>query len=133
MKKIAVIDDDPAQRKILELNLSGQNYEVLCFPSGAAFLNHTFTEPPFAIILDYHLKEAKTGFEYLDEILKKVPRVPVIYLTSQTDVEVIKKIENSKASGYISKDATSLVRLRMELDKQAAKPEGNWLSNLFNK
>jgi len=59
--------------------------------------------------------------------------VPVIYLTSQTDVEVIKKIENSKASGYISKDATSLVRLRMELDKQAAKPEGNWLSNLFNR
>ncbi len=133
MKLICIIDDDPAHRKVLEFNLTSQNYRVLPFTSGAAFLKHSFSEPPFAIILDHYLSEDKTGLEYLKEIKAKMPKVPVIYMTNETNAELINQIKASKASGYIAKDPASLVRLRTLLDEITSKPKGNWLSGLFKK
>src|SRR5258706_8759096 len=117
MKLICVIDDDLAHRKTLEFTLSSQNYEVLPFSGGADFLKHTFSTPPFAIILDHHLSEEKTGLQYLKDIRKKIPGIPVVYMTSETSTELIKEIKAAKVSGYIAKDPASLVRLRTMLDE----------------
>ncbi|GHM99258.1 hypothetical protein WSM22_07480 [Cytophagales bacterium WSM2-2] len=131
MKLICVIDDDAAHRKVLEFNLTSQNYQVLSFASGVDFLKHSFSEPPFAIILDHYLKEEKTGLEYLKDIKSKMSKVPVIYMTNETNADLIKKIKESKAIGYIAKDPASLVRLRTLLDEIGTKSEGNWFSKIF--
>lgn len=131
MKLICIVDDDMAHRKTLEYTLTSQNYETLSFASGADFMKHTFTELPFAIILDHYLREEKTGLDYLKEIKKKMPRVPVIYMTNETDVDLINQIKASKASGYIAKDPASLVRLRTLLDEISEQSKGNWLSKIF--
>ena len=133
MKLICIIDDDLAHRKNLEYNLTCQNYQVLPFSKGSEFLNYLFPSPPFAIILDHHLSEEKTGLEYLKDIRKKTPGVPVIYMTSETDMELIKEIKAAKVSGYISKDAASLVRLRTLLDEIGEKSKGSWLTKILKK
>jgi len=131
MKVICIIDDDSAHRKVLEFNLTSQNYQVIPFASGSAFLKHSFTEPPFAIILDHYLKEEKTGLEYLKDIKAKMPRVPVIYMTNETNADLIQEIKESKAIGYIAKDPASLVRLRTLLDEITEKSKGSWFSKFF--
>lgn len=131
MKLICVIDDDPAHRKMLEQNLTSQNYQVLLFSSGKDFLTHSHNQQPFAIILDHYLKEDKTGLDYLIDIKKKMPKVPVIYMTNETDADLIKQIKSSKASGYIAKDMASLVRLRTILDELGVKAESSWFSKIF--
>ncbi len=133
MKLICIIDDDLAHRKTLEYTLTSQNYQVLPFSKGSDFLKHTFSEPPFAIILDHHLSEDKTGLEYLKDIRKKIPNVPVVYMTSQTDMELINEIKAAKVSGYIAKDPASLVRLRTLLDEIGEKSKGNWLTKILKK
>jgi DNA-binding NtrC family response regulator len=133
MKLICIIDDDLAHRKTLEYTLNSQNYQVIPFSKGADFLKHTFSEPPFAIILDHHLSEEKTGLEYLKDIRKKIPNVPVVYMTSETDMDLIKEIKAAKVSGYIAKDPASLVRLRTLLDEIGEKSNGSWLTKIFKK
>ena len=131
MKLICIVDDDLAHRKTLEYTLTSQNYETLSFASGLEFMKHTFAEPPFAIILDHYLREEKTGLDYLKEIKKKMPKVPVIYMTSETDFDLINQIKSSKAIGYIAKDPASLVRLRTLLDEINEQSKGSWLSKIF--
>lgn len=131
MKLICIVDDDPAHRKTLEYTLTSQNYAVLPFASGAEFMKHSFSEPPFAIILDHYLKEEKTGLDYLKDIKKKMPKVPVIYMTNETDTDLINQIKAARVSGYIAKDPASLVRLRTLLDEIGEQPKGSWLSRIF--
>lgn len=131
MKLICIVDDDPAHRKTLEYTLTSQNYSVLPFASGAEFMKHAFAEPPFAIILDHYLKEEKTGLDYLKDIKKKMPKVPVIYMTNETDTDLIAQIKAARVSGYIAKDPASLVRLRTLLDEITEQPKGGWLSRIF--
>jgi len=133
MKLICIIDDDLAHRKTLEFTLSSQNYEVLPFSGGLDFLRHTFAVPPFAIILDHNLSEEKTGLEYLKDIRKKIPGIPVVYMTSETDTDLIKEIKAAKVSGYIAKDPASLVRLRTLLDEIGEKSKGSWLKKILKK
>jgi len=132
MKLICIVDDDPVHRRNLEFTLTSQNYQVLQFAKGSDFLKHTFSAPPFAMILDHNLGEAKTGLEYLKDIRKKIPGLPIVYMTSETDSELIKEIKAAKVSGYIAKDPASLVRLRTLLDEIGEK-KGGWLNKILKK
>jgi len=132
-KLICIIDDDFAHRKLLEFNLTTQNYKVFSFSTCAEFINEPFTNPPFAIVLDHYLKDEKTGLEYLPDIKKKLPKVPVIIMTNETDSKLIKQIQEAKASGYIAKDPASFVRLRTMLDEIEGKTGGNWLKKILKK
>lgn len=133
MKRICIIDDDFAHRRLLEYNLTSQNYEVLSFSKGEEFMIEPFAELPFAIILDHYLTDEKTGLEYLADIKKKMPNVPVIFMTNETDENLIKQIVEVNASRYIAKDPASFVKLRTMLDEIQEKPKENWLSRIFKK
>jgi two-component system KDP operon response regulator KdpE len=130
MKTIFVVDDDPAHLKIIELQLKHLGYPVTTFTSGKVMLEN-LSEPPFVIILDHYLREEKTGSEYLTEIRKKVPKVPVIYMTSVNDEETIKDIYSKGAYGYIEKSGASQVRLRTLLDEIVEDDKKNWIQKLF--
>lgn len=131
MKLICLVDDDPIHLKIVDHTLTAQGYLVKAFNSGSTLLNHSFSEPIFAIILDHYLKEEKTGLDYLKEFKKKMPKVPVIYMTNETDEALIQEIMKNKAVGYIAKDPASLVRLRTLLDQISENSNASWLKKLF--
>lgn len=72
---------------------------------------------PDIIILDNHLEEPnKSGMHYLKLISKIKPRIPVIYITADTDIELRKTVEKMGVESFILKDSSFLVYLRTALD-----------------
>ncbi len=135
MKLICVIDDDPSHLKLVEHTLTAQGYAVKGYHSGAAFMANPIKDTIHAIILDHYLSESegKTGLDYLKLFKKRMPKTPVIYMTSETDKALAKEIMKRKAAGFISKDIASLVRLRTILDEINEKQGAGWLKNIFKK
>ena len=131
MKTVFVVDDDPSHLKIIELQLKHLGYEVITFTSGKPMLDK-LSDAPYAIILDHYLREEKTGSEYLEEIRRRLPKVPVIYMTSVNDEETIKGIYEKGAYGYIEKNGASQVRLRTLLDEISDQQNKNWIKKLFS-
>jgi DNA-binding response OmpR family regulator len=101
---IMVVDDNPANLKLLEDMLRQHRYEVRSFPRGRLALAAAGQEPPDLILLDINMPEM-TGYEVCQQ-LKSTPRlasVPVIFLSALNAVE--DKVKGFGAGGvdYISK------------------------------
>lgn len=59
---IMIVDDKPANLKLLEKMLSEKGYKVRPFPKGLMALNAAFNDPPDLILLDINMPEID-GFE----------------------------------------------------------------------
>src|ERR1700722_11253182 len=99
-----IVDDNPANLKLLEDLLSQQGYEVRSFPRGRLALAAADQEPPDLILLDINMPEVN-GYEVCEQ-LKLSPRlaeIPVIFLSALNAVE--DKVKGFQAGGvdYISK------------------------------
>ncbi|WP_419822927.1 response regulator transcription factor [Anoxybacterium hadale] len=57
MKKILVIDDEPAIRDLMELVLRRDNYQVKTAENGAAGLKEVYTFQPDLVLLDLMLPD----------------------------------------------------------------------------
>ena len=104
--KIMVIDDTPANLKLLAEILCGQDYHVLTFPSGAAALkNLQKTLPlPDLILLDIMMPEMD-GFEVC-RILKNEKRlhsIPVIFISAMDDIQNKIRAFTNGGVDYITK------------------------------
>ncbi len=87
---------------------------------------------PYLVILDNHLEEPnKSGIHYLKLISKVKPRIPVIYITADTDPRLRKTVEKMGVDSYIIKDSAFLVYLRTALDDIANPPKKGLLKKIF--
>ena len=119
MKKLVfIIDDDPVYLKFMEGHFSLlDGFVTEVYPTGDAALINLTTKKPFLIILDHHLDDPnKNGLFYLKEIRKKESKVPIIYITIDTDPSLKEKVERLGVSGFIYKNEAFLVYLRTLLD-----------------
>jgi DNA-binding response OmpR family regulator len=103
-RSIMVVDDNPANLKLLEDMLLQHGYEVRSFPRGRLALRAADQEPPDLILLDINMPEM-TGYE-VSEQLKSSPRlssIPVIFLSALNAIE--DKVRGFRSGGvdYISK------------------------------
>ncbi len=85
---IMVVDDTPANLKLLEQMLGGQNYRVLGFPRGVMALRAAALNAPDLILLDIDMPEMD-GFEVCrrlkaDETLKDIP---VLFISALIETE----------------------------------------------
>jgi CheY-like chemotaxis protein len=101
---IMVVDDNPANLKLLEGMLRQHGHEVRSFPLGRPALLAASQDPPDLILLDINMPEMN-GYEVCEQ-LKANPHlaaVPVIFLSALNAVE--DKIRGFHAGGvdYISK------------------------------
>src|SRR5580692_10117213 len=101
---IMIVDDNPANLKLLEDMLLQQGYEARLFPLGRLALAAAENQPPDLILLDINMPEMN-GYELCQQ-LKSNPRVadiPVIFLSALTALE--DKVEAFRSGGvdYISK------------------------------
>jgi DNA-binding NtrC family response regulator len=98
---IWVVDDDPAIRELLSFIATEAGYEVDTFASGAEILASS-GETPAAILLDLMMPDID-GVEVLKEINRRHPKLPVIMVTADHDVQRAVEVTKLGAYDYLTK------------------------------
>src|SRR5687768_3584595 len=102
MASILLIEDDLTFSRILEGFLTKKGYQVTTCHKGKDGLK-TFESQIFDfILLDYRLPDT-TGMDLLLEIKRSKPSIPVVIMTSFSDIRTAVKAIKSGAHEYITK------------------------------
>jgi two-component system sensor histidine kinase/response regulator len=101
---IMIVDDNPANLKLLEEMLQEQGHEVRSFPLGRLALAAATQNPPDLILLDINMPEMN-GYEVCERLKSSetLADIPVIFLSALNDTEDRVKAFQSGAVDYISK------------------------------
>jgi two-component system KDP operon response regulator KdpE len=123
LKKVLVVDDDPAQLRLVEQILSGKGYGVIKAGSGEEGLRLMYEGKPDLVILDV-LMPGIDGWQTC-RCIREASDVPVIMLTGKRNAEddVVRGLECG-ADEYLSKPVGNrelLARVRAAL-RRADKP-----------
>ena len=104
VKHIVTTDDDPAIRKVLQLMLKKEGYDVTTCKDGSELeevLNSQGDEIDL-ILLDIKMP-GLSGFELLEIIRHGYPHIPIVMLTAFNDLDTGMKEIRSGASDYLAK------------------------------
>jgi two-component system cell cycle sensor histidine kinase/response regulator CckA len=101
---IMIVDDNPANLKLLEDILLQQGHEVRSFPLGRLALASAVRNPPDLILLDINMPEMN-GYEVCDRLksIEQLSEIPVIFLSALNETEDKVKAFRAGAVDYISK------------------------------
>ncbi len=102
--RVLVVDDEPAIRKLVTVNLQRAGYEVREAPDGETALEEIEHKHPDLIILDVFMP-GPNGFRVL-EVLKSNPRlasIPVLMLTAASLDDHIRRSMVSGADFHMTK------------------------------
>ncbi len=85
-QKILVVDDEKHILELIEYNLRGAGYEVICAETGVAALDHALRLQPDLILLDVMLPDLD-GLQVCTRLKreKETASIPVIMLTARGD------------------------------------------------
>ncbi len=101
---IMVVDDVPANLKLLESMLQAQNYRVVAFPKGALALKAAHKNPPDLILLDINMPEMD-GYEVCERLKEdeRLKDIPVLFISALS--ETLDKVKAFNAGGvdYVTK------------------------------
>lgn len=133
-KLVYIVDDDPVYLKFMKEHfrlMGGFITEV--FENGDEAILKIKEQKPYLMILDNHLKEPnKSGIFYLKKINKLKPRIPVVYITADTDDNLKKEVEKVGVNSYIIKNQSFLVYLRTALDEIQNPSKSGFFKKLFS-
>ncbi len=120
MQKIFIVDDIPANLKILIEALKSPNYEILFATNGSTALKIATSEMPDLILLDVTMPEMD-GYEVCKKLKAddaKTKNIPVIFITARDEEEEETKGLELGAVDYITKPirpAIVLARVKTHL------------------
>jgi DNA-binding response OmpR family regulator len=99
-----IVDDNPANLKLLEEMLQQQGHEVCSFPLCRLALAAAVRNPPDLILLDVNMPEMN-GYEVCAKLksVREVSEIPVIFLSALNETQDKVKAFRSGAVDYISK------------------------------
>lgn len=116
--KILLIDDDKYFRKIATKQLEDSGHEVVGYEDMPADVGKLLLkESPYVVLLDLFLP-ARPGTEVLREIKKFDPRIPVVIITAQGNVDMAVQAMQGGAYSFIEKPV-DFVRLDTVLKNAA--------------
>lgn len=103
-KHIITTDDDPAIRKILQILLRKEGYEVTVCSSGDELLSTLKTNSTTVdlVLLDIKMP-GLSGIQVLEILRRTYPAIPVIMLTAFNDLDTGMKAIRLGASDYLAK------------------------------
>ncbi len=104
MARVLIIDDDRFVRRVVEANLVQQGYEVDTAANGQEGLERVRAVRPDAIVSD-KMMPVMDGLEFIRR-LRRDPRfstIPVLVLTSSSDLDIKLDAFESGADDYLSK------------------------------
>ncbi|MCF8332694.1 MAG: sigma-54 dependent transcriptional regulator [Bacteroidales bacterium] len=108
--KIFIVEDDKVFARMLEYHLSlNPDYHVEVFYTGKEMLKHLH-ENPDMISLDYSLPYM-SGMEVVKKIQKQNPRLPIIIVSGQQDINTAIRLFKMGVYDYITKDDDTKERL----------------------
>jgi len=113
---ILVVDDDPAQCRIVSFWLEKAGFSPTAYHSGEDGLAALRQTAPDAVLLDLGLPGI-SGLETLEVIRRRNPHLPVIILTADDNVETVVEAMQRKATDYLVKP---LEQQRLVLSTQNA-------------
>jgi two-component system, sensor histidine kinase and response regulator len=101
---IMIVDDNPANLKLLEDMLLREGHEVRSFPSGRLALAAAMKNPPDLILLDINMPEMN-GYEVCERLKssRELSDIPVIFLSALNETEDKVKAFRTGAVDYVSK------------------------------
>jgi two-component system KDP operon response regulator KdpE len=122
-KKILVVDDEPAQLRLVEQVLANNGYEVLKASSGPEALRVIFEQKPDLVLLDV-VMPGVDGWQTCSRI-REVSDIPIIMLTGRrnTEEDIVRGLDHG-ADEYLSKPLGNrelLARVRAAL-RRAERP-----------
>lgn len=101
--KILVVEDDMLIAAKIALQLTNLGYEVTALvPKGEEALRHVETTRPDLVLLDIQLKGAMDGIETAHR-LRESARIPVIYVTANTDEATFQRAKATHPYGFVPK------------------------------
>lgn len=106
-KKILVVDDSLVMQQAMK-ELLGKDYAVALAKSGVAAIRSMTLDKPDLVLLDYEMPVCD-GKQVLEMIRaeEELADTPVIFLTSRTDRESVRKVVDLKPAGYLPKSLKS--------------------------
>jgi two-component system, sensor histidine kinase and response regulator len=101
---IMIVDDNPANLKLLEDMLEQQGHEARSFPLGRLALAAAIKDPPDLILLDINMPEMN-GYEVCERLksTEGLADIPVIFLSALNETADKVKAFRAGAVDYISK------------------------------
>ncbi len=103
-KKILVVEDDPDIRRIITIALTQNGMKVVTAEDGEEGFQKAVTEKPDAILLDIVLPKMD-GLTLCEKLkaTRTTARIPVGFVSGQTDSEFYKKAEELGSALFIPK------------------------------
>jgi len=133
-KKILVIDDSCKIWKDLFVNnFKDEDYEFAYSPDGKKLEDGTdvVLSNYELVVLDFYLKDKKTGVEWAKENIKKIdPYLPIIFWTSSLDSKVLK--ESTIGEDIFFKKDLHLPSFKAAIDKHIYKRRQYKKYHLYN-
>ncbi|MBF0241900.1 MAG: hybrid sensor histidine kinase/response regulator [Desulfamplus sp.] len=122
---IMVVDDTPANLKLLNNMLTNEGYRVLTCPNGVTALKiATNNYPPDLILLDIIMPEID-GFEVCKQLksIESLKEIPVIFISALTETTEKISAFNSGGVDYVTKpfhfeEVLARVKAHLEIVKQ---------------
>ncbi|MCK0146964.1 response regulator [Arenibacter sp. F26102] len=106
--RILIVEDDMIIAANISVQLSNLGYEVMGIETrGEEAILHAKANTPDIILLDINLKGAINGIEAAIEI-QKSKRIPIIYLTANSDEATFTKAKATHPYAFISKPFNNL-------------------------
>ncbi|HWU83400.1 MAG TPA: sigma 54-interacting transcriptional regulator, partial [Methylophilaceae bacterium] len=102
MKPIWIIDDDRSIRWVFEKALARTDMEFKTFSSVPEALNALDREEPQVVVSDIRMPNG-SGLDFLEEIKKRLPDIPVIIMTAYSDLESAVAAFQGGAFEYLAK------------------------------
>ncbi len=118
VKKILLIDDDPAVRGLISSILRKKGMDVVLAKEGSEGLQLMQDEKPDLVICDFQMP-GMNGLEVLDQIKKDNPQIPVVILTAYGDATLTIRSMQTGAFDFIEKPINP--RELLEVAKNALK------------
>lgn len=116
-KLVFIVEDNEMYSIMLDYTLSNDSIvKFMCFKTGEDCLENLNLNP-MMIILDYWLP-GMNGLETFKKIRLKNPKIPVIILTQDHDLEIATKLLNAGVNDYFNKGDGSILEIKNLINKK---------------
>jgi two-component system response regulator HydG len=100
--RILVVDDEASARSALEIFLKSQGYDVETADNGISALAIWADHPPDIVVTDIDMPQMN-GIELLQKLRERDAGLPVVVVTSMTEVDVAVRAMRAGAEDYLTK------------------------------